>query len=70
MSIGNYSINSVSSSSPGGANLWRFFDWLGNRRPSQPAKGLAALEDLDGFADLPAAVTRDGQSMVAFHKGD
>ena len=33
-------------------------------------QGLAALEDLDGFADLPAAVTRDGQSMFAVSKGD
>ena len=42
-----------------------FFNWLGNRRPSQSAMGLAALEDLNGFADIPAAVKRDCQSMIA-----
>ena len=30
-----------------------FFHWLGNRQPSQPAKGLAALKDLDGFCGSP-----------------
>ena len=47
-----------------------FFDWLGKRQPSQPAKGLAALEDLNGFVDLPAAVVRDCQNMFALSKGD
>ena len=47
-----------------------FFDWWGNRRPSQPAKGLATLEDLDGVADLPATVTRDCQNMFALSKGE
>ena len=47
-----------------------FFDWWGKRQPSQPAKSLAALEDLDGFADLPAAVVRDCQNMFALSKGD
>ena len=31
-------------------------------------QGLAALEDLDGFADLPAAVKRDCQSMLTSAK--
>lgn len=47
-----------------------FFDWLGKCQPSQPAKGLAALEDLNGFVDLPRAVVRDCQNMFALSKGD
>ena len=42
-----------------------FFDWLGNRRPSKPAKGLATLEDLDGFEDLSTAVKEECQKMFA-----
>ena len=47
-----------------------FFDWLGKRQPSQPAKGLAALEDLNGFVDLPTTVVRDCQNMFSLSKGD
>ena len=47
-----------------------FFDRLGKRQPSQLAKGLAALEDLNGFVDLTAAVVRDCQNMFALSKGD
>ena len=46
------------------------FDWLGKCQPSQLAKGLAALEDLNGFVDLPTAVVRDCQNMFALSKGD
>ena len=42
-----------------------FFEWLGKRQPSQLAKDLAALEDLNGFVDLPAAVVRDCQNKFA-----